>query len=172
MQRFGELSVRACAVLFLAALTLLFAPFPGTSDLGSFWLPWMGNLDARGLVRGYAANSGDYPPGSAIVLTIALRLGDLVAVDHFTALKWSILIFLSISSLLFWLWTRRFLLTAGLHLALLLNSLALGYIDIYFAPWLIGALWALQTRRLVTFAVCFTVACLTKWQPVLLAPFV
>jgi hypothetical protein len=53
-----------------------------------------------------------------------------------------------------------------------LNSVALGYIDIFFAPTLILAFWMLQGRRLLWFSVFFTISILTKWQPIIIAPFI
>jgi hypothetical protein len=49
--------------------------------------------------------------------------------------------------------------------------MALGYLDIYFAPTLLLALWALKAKKLVAFTVLFSIACLTKWQPLVIAPF-
>jgi hypothetical protein len=52
-----------------------------------------------------------------------------------------------------------------------MNSVALGYIDIFVAPSLLLSLWALKERRLTLFAVFYVLAFLTKWQPLILAPF-
>src|SRR5262249_21282021 len=38
--------------------------------------------------------------------------------------------------------------------------------------WLIAAFWAFQSKRHVLGAALFLVACLTKWQPLILAPFI
>ena len=59
-----------------------------------------------------------------------------------------------------------------MHLSLTLNVMGLGYIDIYFAPTLILALWALERGRWFWFSLLFTVTCLVKWQPVVLVPFI
>ena len=50
--------------------------------------------------------------------------------------------------------------------------MALGDLDIFFAPILVFALWALQCRNVLLSTLLFTIACLVKWQPVILAPFV
>jgi hypothetical protein len=171
MDRIGTVSVRAFAALILAAASWLFLPFPGTTDVGAFWLPWMRNVDVHGIVEGYAANAGDYPPGCSVVLLAADRLGRAFGAGDFTALKWSLLVVLCGSSLLVWLWTRSVALAVACHLALLPQTLALGYVDVYVAPWLIAALWALAAGRPMIFSLCFAAACLTKWQPLILTPF-
>jgi hypothetical protein len=99
---------RACAVLLLAAVTLLLVPLPGTSDVQSFWLPWMHNVSSLGIVHGYAVSASDYPPGCAIILALTHRAGHALGVDDFVALKCSIVAFLWISTWQFWRWTRRF----------------------------------------------------------------
>jgi hypothetical protein len=55
---------------------------------------------------------------------------------------------------------------------LLFHSLALGYVDVHFSRFFIVALWALDAKRLTLVGICFSLACLTKWQPLILAPFV
>jgi hypothetical protein len=47
----------------------------------------------------------------------------------------------------------------------------LAYIDIFFAPFLVLALWALHKDRWWLFSLLLAVACLIKWQPLVLAPF-
>lgn len=155
----------------LAVVTAVCLPYPGTGDVRYFWLPWMQTLADKGWVAGFAANQADYPPLSSGILLTAVRLAPAFAADHFTALKWSLLLFLLSTTLVWGLWTRNLLLTAVFHLSLLLSSLALGYIDIYFAPFLLIALWAWQKERLALASLFFGLACLTKWQPLIIAPF-
>jgi hypothetical protein len=124
---------RACAVLLLAPVTLLLVPLPGTSDVQSFWLPWMHNVSSLGIVHGYAVSASDYPPGCAIILALTHRAGHALGVDDFVALKCSIVAFLWISTWQFWRWTRRFAIAVTLQISLMLEAVALGYIDIYFA---------------------------------------
>jgi hypothetical protein len=53
----------------------------------------------------------------------------------------------------------------------LLSSVALAYVDIYFAPALIFSLWMLEEPRWFWFSLSFVVAVLIKWQPMIIAPF-
>jgi hypothetical protein len=154
----------------LAGLSLLLLNSPGTSDMG-IWLSWSDNLDRLGLVRGFAANHADYPPLTSAILLGAVRLFEMVDVRPFVAIKLSIGVFLSLTTLVFWRWTKDLTASVGLFLALTLNSLLLAYVDIYYAPALLLGWWALKRGRMALFSICFTAACLTKWQPLIIAPF-
>lgn len=165
-------SASALPFLILALLLgLVFLPSPGTTDV-DIWGRWMSNANARGLVAGFAANAADYPPLSTALLWAAMLAGKSFHLTFFETIKWSILIFWWLAALVFWLWTRDIPAVLLLYFALLLNSVALGYIDVYYTPALIAALWALQSRRWLLFSLLFTLACLIKWQPLILAPFI
>ena len=157
--------------LLVFLLSLLFLNSHGTSDM-EIWLQWADNADNLGVVAGFEANHADYPPITTAILLDAVRLGQVLELPALTAIKLSIILFLCLSSLACWLWTRDVGITLLMHLALLLNSAALAYVDIYFAPTLILALWALKQRRLLLFTLCYSIACLTKWQPLIIAPFI
>ena len=154
----------------LIGVILLTLNSPGTSDMG-IWLSWADNVDRQGLVNGFAANQADYPPLTSAILLGAVRLGEQVDVRPFVAIKLSIGLFLGLTTLAFWRWTRDLRAAVWMFLALLLNSMLLAYVDIYVAPALVLALWALKEGRLGLFSLCYTAACLTKWQPLIIAPF-
>jgi hypothetical protein len=96
------------------------------------------------------------------MLLCVVRVSHLTGLALIDAIKLSIALFTCLTSLIFWLWTRDIALTILLHFSLLLNGVALGYIDIYFAPSLILLLWALRERKLTLFSVAFSIASLTK----------
>ena len=157
--------------LLMILVSLLFLNSHGTTDM-EIWLQWSENADNLGVVAGFEANHADYPPITTAILLDAVRLGQVLELPALTAIKLSIILFLCLTSLACWLWTKDVGVTLLMHLALLLNSAALAYVDIYFAPTLVLALWALKQRKLLFFTVCFTIACLTKWQPLIIAPFI
>lgn len=157
--------------LFVIITGLGFLHSPGTFDVND-WQVWAKNADTEGLAAGFKANHENYPPLATVILVSALKAARLFGIGSFDSVKLAIFLFLCLTSFVFWLWTRDLLITAILHLSLLLNSVALGYIDIFFAPSLILSLWALKERKLTLFAVAYTVACLTKWQPLIIAPFI
>jgi hypothetical protein len=155
----------------LLITTFAFLHSPGTPDVTNFWLPWMENIRNDGLVAGFGENQGDYPPLTAVYLLVSARVSTFLGTSDLLGLKLSLTAFLLATSGLFWLWTRDLLLTAVLHLSLILNSVALGYLDVYVTLPLVGALWALKEARYTTFALLFAAACLAKWQPLIVAPF-
>jgi hypothetical protein len=96
----------------------------------------------------------------------------LFHIEEFGGIKLFIIIFHCLTSLIFWLWTKNIFITIILHFSLLLNSVALGYIDIFFAPTLILSIWAIKEQKLIFFTLFYSIACLTKWQPIIIAPFI
>jgi hypothetical protein len=162
---------RLFVVALLVLVTLAFLQSPGTEDVQGVWLPWLENLEKSGWVQGYKDNAADYPPLASAYLLGASQVAHWFGADSFLGLKASLAVFLFLTSAVFWLWTRDFLFTVLLHLSLVLNSVALGYLDIYMAPALIGSLWALREKRYLLSTLLFSIVCLTKPQPLILAPF-
>lgn len=165
-----KLAQAAGVILGVLLVTLTFARSPGTGDM-DYWTRWAHHADVYGMTDGYAADKADYPPYSSVILLGALRLARLFGGGIFEAIKLALILFLCLTSLIFWLWTRNFWLAVGLHLSLLLGSVALGYLDIFFASSLLLSLWALKEKKLAWFAVFYSITCLIKWQPIILAPF-
>jgi hypothetical protein len=157
-------------VMFALIIGLSFTHSPGTSDI-EFWKAWVNNADNYGLVAGYAANHDAYPPLASVILWAAEQVFQPLQASAFLSIKFSIFFFLVATASLFWLWTRDLRVALILYFALLLNSVALGYIDVYFAPPLILSLWMLKEGRWLWFSLLFALATLIKWQPMIIAPF-
>jgi Gpi18-like mannosyltransferase len=157
-------------VMFALIIGLSFTHSPGTSDI-EFWEAWVNNADNYGLVAGYAANHDAYPPLASVILWAAEQVFQPLQASAFLSIKFSIFFFLVATASLFWLWTRDLRVALILYFALLLNSVALGYIDVYFAPPLILSLWMLKEGRWLWFSLLFALATLIKWQPMIIAPF-
>jgi hypothetical protein len=153
----------------LIALSFFFSP--GTGDVG-VWARWMREIDTNGLIGGYAQSDTDYPPLSFALLTMVSRSATTLEVSRFVVLKFSILLFLFATAGCFYAFTRNLLLTAALELGLILNSVALGYLDVWFAPFLIAAFFLLQRGHLSAGLLLFAISCSIKWQPLIIAPFV
>jgi hypothetical protein len=173
MHRSSRKKVLQSALFILLAVlaALIFARSPGTSDF-NYWRLWTRNALIHGLVNGYSANDDVYPPLASVFLFGASKLSGRPDIDPFGAIKLVIFVFLLLSAMVTWLWTRDLKITLILYFALLLSSVALGYIDIFFAPSLLLSLWMLKERRLLWFSVFFTLSFLIKWQPIILAPFI
>jgi hypothetical protein len=155
----------------LLALTVLFINSPGTSDV-KIWQAWTAKLVKRGLVDGYQRISADYPPLCAAILLGSTKVAAWLGITKsFWVIKLSILVFHLAATAAFWRLTRNFGLTLLFHISALLSA-ALGYLDLYVAPALILSLLNLRERRWAAASLWLSLACLTKWQPLIVLPFV
>lgn len=156
--------------LLAALLALVFFNSPGTVDV-DLWLRWIKTIDKIGVIDTYIFNEEFYPPLSYIILWFVPKASSLFNIDLFTGLKGSLYLFLLLTTLPFYFYTRNILITTMLLLSLTLNTMAHGYIDIYFAPCLVLSLFALEKKKLVLFTILFTTSFLIKWQPIIIIPF-
>jgi hypothetical protein len=161
--------------LFLLVLVNLiataFLSSPGTEDVDT-WSRWTQEITAYGLTGGFAHSLTDYPPLTFVFFAAVAHLAQALGLGWFIVLKSSLFLVLVALSVSFYWFTRNLILTAGLELALVLNSVALGYVDVYCGLFLITALFLLQRGYLSLGLVLFTASCFIKWQPLILAPFI
>jgi hypothetical protein len=168
----NRLNWSGISLLLLVNLTALgFLYSPGTSDV-SIWLHWIDQMSAFGLTGGFVHSGTDYPPLALVILEMVSRCSDAFGTTVLLSLKCSLLLFLFVASACFYFFTRNLLLTAALEFALILNSVGLGYLDIYFAPFLIAAFFCLQRGHFTMGVLMFAISCSIKWQPLLIAPFI
>ena len=153
----------------LVALSVFLSP--GGSDV-EIWNNWMREISTSGLIGGYTHSDTDYPPVAFVVLALVVKSAAAFGVTPFVVLKCSLLLFLLISAACFCWFTRDLLLTAAFELVLTLSSVALAYLDVYFAPFLIAGLFLLQRGNLSLGFTLFAISCFTKWQPLIIAPFI
>ena len=165
-----ELVWRGFLLVLVSVISLSFLANYGSGDVG-FWTNWATATRDNGLVRGYAAARTDYPPLSVLILGLSERVSRAVGASTVLGVKASIAAFLFLTSLTVYAHASNALLTAAFHLALVPNSLALGYIDVFYAPTLILALSMLKRSRFTTFAILFAVSFMIKWQCVVILPF-
>ncbi len=172
---------RVVLIVLLILITLSYFHSPGQGDV-RFWLKWIESVDAHGPFMsfespertplGIESVQEPYPPFASLISFSTAKMSHLFSTDYFTALKLSLTLFLFLSSFIFWIWTRDFFITAIFHFSLLLNSVMLVFIDIYFVPTLILSLWSLKERKMTAFTIFYSVSCLIKWQPIIIAPFI
>jgi len=162
-------AVALLLLVSLIAVSLFFSP--GTGDV-SIWGDWIREISSYGLIGGFKHSGTDYPPLVFVLLAAASRFATAFGVTQFLVLKCSLVLFLFVTAACFYWFTRNLILTAALELALTLNSVGLAYLDIYFAPFLIAGLFFLQRGNLNLGFVLFVISCFTKWQPLIIAPFV
>jgi hypothetical protein len=162
------------AIGLLVLVNLIAASFlysPGTEDVETLHR-WTQEITAYGVRGALAHGLADYPPLTYVFLAALAQLAQAFGIGWFIALKSSLLLFLAAISACFYWFTRNLILTAGFELSLVLNSVALGYIDVYFGLFVIAALFLLQRGNLSLGLLLFTTSCFIKWQPLIIAPFV
>jgi hypothetical protein len=157
--------------IFINLFALGFFFSPGTGDV-SIWHNWMREISSYGLIGGYTHSDTDYPPLAFVILAAVVKWAAAFGSSPFVVLKCFLFVFLLATALCFYWFTRNLILAATLEFALILNSMALGYLDIFVAPFLIAGLFFLQRGNLNLGFLLFVVSCLTKWQPLIIAPFV
>ncbi|MDP1838906.1 MAG: glycosyltransferase 87 family protein [Reyranella sp.] len=162
----GRYGVAALASL---AVSWLSWHVPGTIDVETYWLPWLAAVSRYGLIEGFTVAAGDYPPGAASLLFLARWL--LPTADGMTVLK-ALLAAAQLGSTLFVLaQTGRLALSLFCLAAVALSASMLAYLDILMAIPLLVAFFAALDRRPILSAAAFGVACLIKWQPLVVVPF-
>ena len=161
--------VALLALVNLIALSLFFAP--GSSDV-EIWNNWMREISNSGLIGGYTHSDTDYPPLAFGILSLVVKCAAGFGATSFVVLKCSLLLFLLATAACFYWFTRSLILTGALEFALVLSSMGLAYLDIYFAPFLVAAFFHLQRGNLNRGILLFAICCFTKWQPLIIAPFV
>jgi hypothetical protein len=157
------------AWIFLGLMTAAFWQAPGTQDVGA-WLDWAKSVAGHGLVAGYAEAGSDYPPLAFLILDFANQLAPLTQRTFF-ALKLLNALALIATLLVAARWSREQTLPWLLVAAVFVNAVWHIYIDVWYAPLLLLAMWNLSRERWLGFACAFSLAVFVKWQPLVLAPF-
>lgn len=157
--------------VLMAAFTLVIFRSHGTTDIKT-WLGWALHTSEIGIIDAYAAHPNYYPPLTITLLGFCQLVAEEISIAPVYIIKLSLLVFLAASTLLIYYFSKKnFLLTLLAYPALLLNSLGLAYLDLYFVLPLLCALYCLYRGWHTGFALFFSVACLVKYQPIIAAPF-
>ncbi len=164
--------IKLSLILLLIFFSLTFLHSRGTHDRIT-WEKWAVQTIDFGIINAYQMNSyQSYPPLSFIILNIVGKLSKTFNIELFGGVKISIAFFLFITTFCFFYFTRDIILSFYLHISLLLNSICLAYIDIYFAPFLIIALFSLNKKDYLTFSIFFSISIFIKWQPLIIIPYI
>jgi hypothetical protein len=177
----GRLAAGLAVLALTLALAFLLLPKHGTSD-DHIFLTWMQEVSAKGVSATYEADhSGaldpaldqrrDYPPLTYAILFGAARSADALNLPPLLGLKLSLALFVLLSYLVLWHWTGNPIALGMLAMTLLVDGMVYGYLDAYFTPTLLLALWALQAKKYPIGVALFGLSCLIKWQPLIVAPF-
>lgn len=186
----NEAALRTMAGGLLLAVSLVLSvyllPAPGTLDVGVF-LSWMEVVREEGLFAGYASvvanfprglieglgnvGGGEYPPLAYAILYAAGTFGDFAGLTPFQSFKLALLVSHWAAVILVLVISRDFLVATAFSAAILLSGVALGYMDVCLAPWLIAAFWMVRSGYPLVGLGLFMVSVLVKWQPLIILPF-
>ncbi|MEE9543396.1 MAG: hypothetical protein V3V95_06410, partial [Thermodesulfobacteriota bacterium] len=125
--------------LFSLILALVLLKSNGMVDMTT-WSRWIADIGAKGVLDTYVdliRADEEYPPLSILILGGVGSFARGASIHNYFAVKLSILFFLLITSLSFYLYTKDLLLVSVVQFSLVLVTVALGYIDIYFTPFLV-----------------------------------
>jgi hypothetical protein len=166
-----KLTQQVILVIGVVLFAVFLIPTPGTGNMDT-WVRWIDEANDLGLIKDYSLNHDTYPPLTLVILFGVGKISQWLNIWIYTAIKLAIAAFLLLTTLVTLWATKDLLLSLLLMAGLLVNSVALGHLDIFFAPTLVLALWALKEKRLALFTIAFCLSFLTKWQPLIIAPFI
>jgi hypothetical protein len=150
------------------------ATAPGTFDVTDprrGFLVWMDDVVVLGPVEGYRYNPYDYPPGTKTLLGLAGTIGDAAGISRLNSLKLLLVTFQLLTALVAFALTGDLLLTGLLWLCTTLSAIGQGYLDILYAPFLVGSLIGLLRNQPLQAWGLLVVCCAIKPQPLVLLPF-
>lgn len=192
MLPFGMIQIKKLLIILgLATFSLpmvIFFPNEGTSDMG-VWLEWTSHIDRWGPLNAYSIintdpnyENTDYPPLSFLNLWLALKAAATGNVSWMLGIKFILLVYyLATWAAIIFLSTlikkrsigTNILISSGLFLVSLyfvVNSQALGYLDITYAPYIVVSILLFAKRQYFLSGVLLTIAILIKWIVVLMIP--
>jgi len=157
---------------FMAFLVVVSFNLLGTGDI-DVWLQWADNVYRHGMVDGYKLNEHEHPPLMSLLLLLSVKFALLLGINPFYGIKSSLLLFLVITTIIIYFWSNK---NTGLtflsFLALLLSSMCLSYIDIYFAPFILLSFYCFSKNKVAAGIILFTIAAMIKYPPLIIAPFI
>lgn len=160
------------SLLLIAALAIVFLPTTGTSDVCD-WLGWAQNIADNGLVKGYIVNHHEHPPFFSVLLYLVILLAKITGLAPFYALKISFLAFLLLTLGIIHQWSgRNTEKTLVFFIPLAYSCLALSYMDIYFTPFFLLAIYFTCKEKPAAAAFFFILSALIKSPPLIVAPFI
>jgi|GEM_PF-1738239 len=159
------------AICFLSSMliSLAFLQAPGTSDM-QIWEQWIKTVNSYGLVDGFVAINDVQPPLCSVFLYTVNSFAQAAGFPVWYAIKVSVTLSLFISTIMVLVWSRSFVIASLFQIMLAIN-VGFGYLDIYYTPFLLASLYALEKGKFSLSFLIYTIGALIKSQPLLLAPF-
>lgn len=175
-------NVLLCVLLLLTGMYFFAAP--GTSDTVA-WSHIAKDTIKRGLFEAHAIADNIYPPFSTFIISFFanywFRVFGATPDEYGIAIKLSILTLYILGFLSYFLFSRVLstrnkysfvdvLMVFLSVFSLTLNSLSLTYVDFYIVPTVVISFYFLHRKKYFLSGLFLSIACLTKWQPLVLTP--
>lgn len=156
------------AALVLIALTwcLMLLSHPGMVDVRLFET-WVAGARSSGLVSQFQQQNSEYGPLSLVIMT---GFSFVTGGEAFWAVKISTFAATLTSGLIFWRLNGSITAAVGVVVALSVPSIALGFLDVLYMPFLFAMVHKWRHGRAAQGWVAFVLACLIKPSPLLLGP--
>jgi len=174
--RIGKANLKQANLFVLLSFVLVFSFAmlldKGTGDVPLF-IEKMNNVAANGILSGFASEPArEYPPLTAAMLLIPKFLATHFSLSDLAALKLSIFLIYLLSTAILLTLSKDVLVCLVFAAAFAVSTMRLGYLDVWCAPFLFIALYLLDQDRPALGLTTYALACLVKWQPIVLGPFV
>ncbi len=166
-RNFGKI-VLAFILLFSS---LFFLQTPGSPDVVA-WSEWAFGIDKYGFVKGYELSESTHPPFAGVILYTSTKISSSLGLLPVKGIKLSMYFFLISTVIIFYIVTKDYFLSIISYFLLMICSLGLMYIDIYYTPFLILSLFFLKKRNILLTTIFYCIASLIKPQVILLMPFI
>lgn len=154
--------------LLAAGLSVAMLAYPGTPDVQDF-LHWAAVLAVHGPVAGYQMIA-DYPPLGPVFCNGAVAAGHALRLPDLAGLKLAVGVFQVAAAAVAAARFRSLAAGAVLWLLVAPYGTLLGYIDCVYLPFVLLAVFAVETGAFEIGGAMLAVAIMIKWQPAILAP--
>lgn len=135
-----------------------------------FYFEWAHNFLELGPKLGYEI-SGDYPPLTMLFMALGFSLFLDSLESEIAVLQLLIGLFFVLTAVVLAIRFRDVRVVFFWSLLASLGAFGMLGIDVWFAPFLVAALWSLERRKVALFVMFFLLAVFIKWQALIIAPF-
>src|SRR5579871_3750726 len=122
------LLTRIAVMLLLIVPSCVFLNVRGMEDV-PMWRDWALKVNHLGDVQGYRVINMEYPPFASGILGLATWVGDKFDLSPIASIKGSLFVALLVTTAVMWWLTKNFWAAVLTYAALLVPSVALGFLD-------------------------------------------
>lgn len=163
-----ELWWKWIALLTMIMVSLTLFNSPGMGDM-NYWNTWLDYARQYGLREGFRMQVDVAPPFGLILQIAMQRIWP--GLSNFVVLRLVNTFYLFFSAFVVHLLYKNAKVTLISFWGLILSA-NLGYLDIELVPFIVLAFYFLSKEKYVLSSIFFSVACLIKFQPLVIMPFI